>query len=539
MPESAPSITELLTLILGVLERVDEKLALHDEQTRHLTTNVSSKDGLHRNASLSDARHYLDFDDIAKPSIAFRACENGTPRVPKRPGKLPYREWHLNQLEGPLDNDMVKLLQSHIGDWYKIPGDNRLPLSYSRYGRDHQFESETFSMSEYIHYSPPNYSLSRLKAARAFDETLRICNGCDFVVIDFDAQNHHILYRMGEEAIGTELLIPDSETIAENDLSAPWSRLILFQGMTTGNCLNPDTTAANNYKAPVPYFDQVSGGPGLWSHINTHLQNRGRSVTANPYDDEKLGFTTTFYEIIKERTEYHELWRHGPLYDDPLGRLFRKSSYTLYVLSSAHRGQDKRDGIYYTIGHWTMLVLSPSHFFDQSNTSFPMSAISPLDKPISGQFVGRLTKLGAEMNMIGQGLQRISDRWTDFQSFFEYILDSGDALMQPTKHDNLLFDDGSFSRSRRYFWAIDCLSEFEKNITDNLTQWELWRTARIEARVRAGALSELDMAQYRFVEQHYRVLSKQREYFRQKLALTVALRDADAWKALRDLQAEA
>lgn len=173
-----------------------------------------------------------------------------------------------------------------------------------------------------------------------------------------------------------------------------------------------------------------------------------------------------------------------------------------------------------------MLVLSPSHFFDQSNTSFPMSDISPLDKPISGHFVGRLTKLGAEINMIGQGLQRISDRWTDFQSFFEYILDSGDSLMQPTQHDNLLFDDGSFSRSRRYFWAIDCLSEFEKNITDNLTQWELWKTARIEARLKANVLSELDLAQYRFAEQHYRVLSNQREYFRQKLAFTVALRDA-------------
>ena len=31
--------------------------------------------------------------------------------------------------------------------------------------------------------------------------------------------------------------------------------------------------------------------------------------------------------------------------------------------------------------------------------------------------------------------------------------------MEPNEHDNLLFDDGAFSRSRRYFWAIDCLSE--------------------------------------------------------------------------------
>lgn len=48
---------------------------------------------------------------------------------------------------------------------------------------------------------------------------------------------------------------------------------------------------------------------------------------------------------------------------------------------------------------------------------------------------------------------------TEFQNFFDYALDGGDSLMEPSEHDNLLFDDGAFSRSRRYFWAIDCLSE--------------------------------------------------------------------------------
>ena len=155
-----------------------------------------------------------------------------------------------------------------------------------------------------------------------------------------------------------------------------------------------------------------------------------------------------------------------------------------------------------------------------------MTAISAEDKHISGHFIGRLTKLGAEMNLIGQGLQRISDRWTDFQTFFEYILDSGDSLMQPAQHDNLLFDDGAFSRSRRYFWAIDCLSEFEINITDNITQWTLWKKARIEVLLQGNALSELDLVQYRVAEQQCRVLENQRQYFKQKLASTIALRDA-------------
>ncbi len=130
------------------------------------------------------------------------------------------------------------------------------------------------------------------------------------------------------------------------------------------------------------------------------------------------------------------------------------------------------------------------------------------------------------MNLIGQGLERISERWAAFQSYFDYILDGGDSLMQPTEHDNLLFDDETFSRSRRYFWAIDCLSEFESSISDNILQWELYKKARITPLFPSQVLPELDFIQFRNAERQYHILQNQREYFRQKLALTKALRDA-------------
>lgn len=98
--------------------------------------------------------------------------------------------------------------------------------------------------------------------------------------------------------------------------------------------------------------------------------------------------------------------------------------------------------------------------------------------------------------------------------------------MQPAEHDNLLFDDGAFSRSRRYFWAIDCLSEFEASISDNIHQWESYKQARILPLFPSNLLRELDVVQFRNVEKHYHVLQNQREYFRQKLASTKALRDA-------------
>jgi len=142
-----------------------------------------------------------------------------------------------------------------------------------------------------------------------------------------------------------------------------------------------------------------------------------------------------------------------------------------------------------------------------------------------GHNLGRLTHIGAELNIIGHGLEKISERWAAFQAHFDYtLLNSGNSLMHPTGHDNLLFDDGTFSRSRKYFWAIDCLSEFDINIGDNLTQWELYKAARI-APIEED-LPEPDSRQLAFAERQYRVLQNQREYFRQKLASTNALRDA-------------
>lgn len=173
-----------------------------------------------------------------------------------------------------------------------------------------------------------------------------------------------------------------------------------------------------------------------------------------------------------------------------------------------------------------MTVMAPDHFYNGSNNSFPMTHLDPGSVQALGHCLGKLTRQGAEMNLIGQGLERISERWAEFQSFFEFILDGGDSLMNPNEHDRLLFDDGTFSRSRRYFWAIDCLSEFELSISDNIIQWELYKTARVLPLFAAKALPELDFLQFKNAERQYNILLNQREFFRQKLASTKALRDA-------------
>ena len=195
----------------------------------------------------------------------------------------------------------------------------------------------------------------------------------------------------------------------------------------------------------------------------------------------------------------------------------------IYSPVSAETLQKPEHAVQNSNRYWTLLVLAPDHFFNDKNTSFPMGPSSPGRAQALGYSLGRLTHPGAELNLIGQGLERITDRWAEFLSYFDYILDGGDSLMKPAEHDNLLFDDGAFSRSRRYFWAIDCLSEFEISITDNITQWELYKAARLSS---TRELPEHDQRQLAFAERQYRVLQNQRESFRQKLTATKALRDA-------------
>lgn len=98
--------------------------------------------------------------------------------------------------------------------------------------------------------------------------------------------------------------------------------------MTTGNSLKReyDTTFAD----PVPYFTRAGTNTGLWDHLFPHLQLKRRPTTSNPYAKSRQGFHTTFYDIREPKDlEARELWKHGPLYDHPLGWHFRKCAYTV------------------------------------------------------------------------------------------------------------------------------------------------------------------------------------------------------------------
>jgi hypothetical protein len=76
--------------------------------------------------------------------------------------------------------------------------------------------------------------------------------------------------------------------------------------------------------------------------------------------------------------------------------------------------------------------------------------------------------------MIEFTVQMVVKRWSDIFDYFSLLIGHRNSLPDPDAHDSLLFDDDSFSRSRRYFWAINYLAELDISITRNIAQLEAW-----------------------------------------------------------------
>jgi hypothetical protein len=71
-------------------------------------------------------------------------------------------------------------------------------------------------------------------------------------------------------------------------------------------------------------------------------------------------------------------------------------------------------------------------------------------------------------------IRAVINRWLGITEYFAWLIGHRDALADPEIHDSLLFDDASFSRSRRYFWAINYLAELDESIAGNILQLERW-----------------------------------------------------------------
>ena len=139
----------------------------------------------------------------------------------------------------------------------------------------------------------------------------------------------------------------------------------------------------------------------------------------------------------------------------------------------------------------------------------------------------------AVLSLVTLALEKVVDRWSELGVYLQALLEGDDALLDPTQHDNLLFDSEDFSKSREYFWAINCLTEFEASISANIEHWESFRKYLIptEESERQKANSSQAPEESLFLElikrsdEHCDRLQRYQRFFQEKRTATIALRD--------------
>lgn len=172
----------------------------------------------------------------------------------------------------------------------------------------------------------------------------------------------------------------------------------------------------------------------------------------------------------------------------------------------------------YACHEWSILFLAPLGFFDSSYHQFPLEKYG-----FMASFGGRSME-GAIVSLLEETYSRLHYNWSLFKKHFQGLLDQGDeeiALFEPALHDQLLQDDEKFSRSRRYAWAIKCLTNFERSISDNILQWRRFKSARLDHLcMSVSSRKSIDK-----IEQYCIQLQALHQYFEMKLNSTRALRD--------------
>ena len=117
------------------------------------------------------------------------------------------------------------------------------------------------------------------------------------------------------------------------------------------------------------------------------------------------------------------------------------------------------------IGHfWTIVVLG-------NDFILPHYAVQPMD------FCAPVFCLRLSIRIFKSVLQSARE----LASHLAHLLEAGaEAILDPSQHDALLFDDEAFSRSRKYFWAVDSLQDFKFTLSETLRVYEEFHEHQIE-----------------------------------------------------------
>jgi len=107
--------------------------------------------------------------------------------------------------------------------------------------------------------------------------------------------------------------------------------------------------------------------------------------------------------------------------------------------------------------------MAPAFFYHKDGK--PRKEFDDLIAPLNGI----LPTLSATLLTIGT---RIVAYWTEISEYVEQFIAGRDTFLHERRHDQLLFDDDSFTRSRQYSWVITSTGEFILIINKTINHYE-------------------------------------------------------------------
>ena len=239
-----PQAQDVLYDILKVLERIELRLNGHEERFRRLeevenpSKTAQEKDEFE--GTTDTLASSILSSSLLGPSRRPTAGTEEDAIDDKPVPKIPYGGWSIDQFIRALPPKVYNEwgsshthldrfyslttlsadLESRLGSCWNMPDDGRLPLKF--------FKSNVLK-TNMSGGGPTMESFSRAKSRIErelttlcqFDEALRKHPGNDFAVVDFDPSNNTRMYRLGQAARGSELMVDPRDS-----QNAPWSRLM-------------------------------------------------------------------------------------------------------------------------------------------------------------------------------------------------------------------------------------------------------------------------------------------------------------------------
>jgi hypothetical protein len=128
-------------------------------------------------------------------------------------------------------------------------------------------------------------------------------------------------------------------------------------------------------------------------------------------------------------------------------------------------------------------------------------------------------------------LEQAYQGWLTLTSHIDSLLGTGEEIFDIETHDNLIFDDDLYTRSRQYFWVINFTNKAEIMVEENVKAWQRFRDdilgpfgKALEGEGKKELRQELSDA-IEACEERSSKLRQILEQFREQRTKAVALRD--------------